>query len=109
MLGTAMSSDAMPIAASMTARSPDRQITGSPDLLVDPLPLLRELTETKRRYFQVQQQLPEVKRQFLEAERRYRLFQRLVHLRRELFIRRLERLQDLARVRQLLRQKQEGG
>jgi hypothetical protein len=77
--------------------------------LVNPLPLLRELNETSRLYLEVKQQLPEIKRQFLEARRRYRLFQEIVQLRRVLWIRRVERLEELARVRRLLRQQQEGG
>jgi hypothetical protein len=88
------------------SRSPDHPITGSPDLDLDPLPLLREVHETRRLYLEVQQQLPEIKRQFLEAKRRYRLFQEIVLLRRELWIRRLEPLEELARVLRLLRQQQ---
>jgi hypothetical protein len=96
------------------SRSPDHPITGSPDLSLspdldlDPIPLLRELNEATRCYHEVKQQLPEFKRQFLEAKRRYRLLQRLVHLRRVLWIRRLERLEELARVRRLLREQERG-
>src|SRR5215475_6978810 len=92
----------------MSAMTRDDGDHGDHGDLADPIPLLRELRETKRLYFKVQQQLPEVKSQFLEAKRRYRLFQRLVQLRRELFVRRFNRLQELARLRQLLRQGQEG-
>jgi len=84
--------------------SPD--LVPSPDLAVDPLPLLRELHETRRLYLEVEQHLPEVKRQFLEAKRRYHMFQRLALLRRDLWIRRLERLEELARIRRLLCQQQ---
>src|SRR5215831_12257330 len=74
--------------------------------LVDPIPLLREVDETRRLYFEVKERLPEFTRQFLEAKRRYRHFQELVLLRRELWIRSSERLEELARVRRLLRQQQ---
>src|SRR5215831_14591865 len=96
------------MALSMTTRSPDDPMTRSPDLFSDPTPLLREVQETERGYREVKQQLPEIERQFLEAKRRYRLFREIVLLRRELFIRRFKRLEDLARVRTVLRQ-QEGG
>jgi hypothetical protein len=76
------------------------------DLDLDPLPLLRETNEASRLYLEVKQQLPEFERQFLEAKRRYRLFQEIVLLRRELFIRSSQRLEELARVRRLLRQQQ---
>src|SRR5262245_50235474 len=97
------------MAAFITSRSPDHPITGSPDLDLDPTPLLRGVHEASRRYLEVKHQLPEIKRQFLEAKRRYRLFQEIVLVRRELFIRSSERLEELARVRRLLRQRQEPG
>jgi len=84
----------------MTAMTRDDGAVG------DPIPLLREVRETERRYQEVKQQLPEIKRQFLEAKRRYRLFQEIVLLRRELFIRSFRRLEELARVRRL-RQEQD--
>src|SRR5215831_786259 len=95
----------------MILQEPENPMTALPrddGDLADPAPLLRELRETERLYREVQQQLPEFKRQFLEAKRRYRHFQELVQLQRELLIRRLERLEELARVRRILRQRQEG-
>ena len=83
-------------------------MTRSPDLFSDPLPLLREVDETMRLYFEVKERLPEFTRQFLEAKRRYRHFQELVLLRRELWIRSSKRLEELARVRRVLRQQESG-
>ena len=79
----------------MTAMS---AITRDDGDLVDPILLLREVQESERRYREVKKQLPEFKRQFLEAKRRYRHFQELVLLSREIFIRRLARLEELARL-----------